>query len=733
MAPNRIGLALLMLLAGAAHAAGPVLIDGLAPDANGSFDANLCRGCTADRAVAGLCANDCMTCRDAGRTTFAGDNSTTGCGQFDGNQPACEDAWSLSGDGVAFSCFYQGGSCFPCSGDNQLLSLCTNSCLPCADAARTTYAGGPFPDSCRAFDGNQAGCDTAWQLTNNGVPNTCFYVAGECHACGVSERLANLCTNTCTACADAGRTSYVNGFGDDGCVALAENQGACESTWYLAAGFVPATCFYTDGTEVNRDGFLFIQDGFDRVGPLVTNGKTLAVCLGCNATTAVEGFDHGFDESTLPGLGWTRTTLTERAHIEAFFENTGQTRIADTGLVYMPSQQTDGPHGGLGEEQLAEINAHVAALAAFVAGGGGLFAHSQARLAGGFAWLDDVLPGVTARPGNTCRDALAFTPSGTASFPQVTNGILQTLNAPSPSYFLGDPGPLAVLAEDQCRDVGCKNASHPNLLPETGDAACTALANDAAACDAAWYLTRGGLAAICSATAPGTCLGCGRTEEGEDPCPNACHACDDPTRTNYTGDLSTPGCEGLGADQTACATAWMGGGDGLNASCFFDADAGFCRACTTENENLGLCTNACEPPPATRTVVLGPGGTTTTTLPPGACQDEEIVPTFESILCALDRLVALVDAAQDLGKTKKQLSRAVTKARAKTVAAQGLVGGKKKKVKNALHKASRRMVSFNFRVRSRTGQNVIPQPTRDALNALGLPILDNMRMLLKSL
>lgn len=735
-APNRFVFALLMLLAaspGGARAAGPVLVDGLAPDAVGSFDANLCRGCTVDRAIAGLCENGCMTCRDGARTTFAGDHSTTGCAQFDGNQSACEAAWATSGDGVAFSCFYQGGSCFPCSGDNQLLALCTNSCLPCEDAARTTFAGASFPDSCRTYDGNAAACNAAWQLTSNGVPNTCFYVAGQCHACGVSERLANQCTNTCTTCADDARTTYVNGFGDDGCLALAENPNACESTWYLAAGFVPAPCFHYDGSEVNAGGFLFIQDGFDRLGPLVENGKKVAVCLGCNGTTAVGGFDHGFDESTLPGLGWSRTTLTERAHIEAFFENTGDTRIADAGLVYMPSQQTDGPHDGLDQEQLAEINEHTAALVAFVAGGGGLFVHNQSRLAGGFAWLDDVLPGVTARNGNTCHEALGLTAAGTASFPQVTNGILQTLNDQSPGYFLGDPGALAVLAEDRCRDVGCKNPSHPNLLPTTGDAACPALANDAAACNAAWYLTRAGLAAICSAESPGTCIGCGRNELGEDPCPNACHACDDAARTDYTGDLSSPGCESLGADQTACATAWMGGSDGLNTSCFFDADAGFCRACTTENENLGLCTNTCEPPPATRAVVLGPaaGSTTTTTLP-GSC-DGPAAPTFESILCRLDQLIALVDGAQDLGKTKKQLARAAQKARDKTAAAQGLVGGKRKKVKNALHKASRRMVSFNFRVRSRTGKKVIPEATRTALAALGEPILVDMRTLLKSL
>jgi hypothetical protein len=714
-----------------ATAAGPTLIDALAPDAFGTFDANLCRGCDANRALAGLCQNDCTICQDAGRTTFAGDNTTNGCSQFNGNQAACEDAWQRTEQNVPYSCFYQAGNCLPCLADSQLGTACTNTCLPCGDAARTTLAGGSFPDSCRAYDGNQATCQTAYQLSSNGVPVTCFYAAGECHACGVGERLANACTNTCVTCQNPARTTYVNGFGDDGCVALAENQSACESTWYLADGFVPAQCFYYDGTEVNQGGFLFIQDSFDRVGPLVTNGKKVAVCIGCNDTTAVGGFEHGFDESTLPGLGWSRTTITELAAIDAFFAGTGTPKIGDAGMVYMPSQQTDTPHNGISQEQVAAVNARAIELAAFVAGGGGLIAHAQGRLELGFAWLDEVLPGMSSRNGNTCRDDLALTSAGVSRFPNVSDAILQTLNDDSPGYFLGDPGALEILAQDQCRDVTCKNPAHPNGLGGPDSVLCSTLAGDAAACNAAWYLDRNGRAAVCLAETPSTCIGCGRNEFGEDPCPNDCSGCDDASRTIFTGDLSSAGCEFLADDQASCAIAWQGSGDGLNASCFYDADAGFCRVCSTENENLGLCSNTCEPPPATRTVVLGPGGTTTTTVP-GGCSGPD-APTFESIICRLERLVALVQAAQDLGTTKTQLTRASTKALDKTRTAQGLVGGKRKKVKNSLHKASRKIVSFNARVRSRNGQRKIPAATREALLGLGEPILTDMRTLLKSL
>jgi len=716
--------------------AGPMLVDTLAPDAFGNFDGDQCRGCSADADLLGLCENTCSICQDAGRPTFAGDNATIGCSQFDGNQTACEDAWQRTEQGVPVACFYDGGNCLSCTADNQLLDFCENDCLPCADPARFVFAGGSFPDSCHNYDGNQAACVTAYHLGSNGVPVACFYEAGECLACNVGERIAERCVNTCVGCDDGSRTAFVNGFGDDGCRALYDDEAACESTWYLN-GLLPAQCFYTGGTNLNEGGFLFIQDGFERVGPLVTNGKTLAVCLGCNGTTALLGFEHGLDESTLRGLGWTNATINDPAEIEAFFAGTGSPSIGDAGIVYMPSQETDGPHFGIGPEQVAVVNARTAELKAFVDGGGGLFVHNQARLERGFEWLATLVPGLTTRNGATCTEALGFTAAGGTSFPHVTGLILETLNDVSPGYFLGDAGPLAPLATDACRDLRCKDAAHTDFLGGPADGLCEALAGDAAACNAAWYFDVIDRPAVCSVESPGTCTSCGRNELGEDGCDNTCPACDDPARTNFTGNSSSPGCEGLAADTAACAVAWQVAGDGLDTSCFFDADAGFCRACSTENENLGLCENTCEGAPETRAVVLGPGGappttSTTTTTVPSACSGPP-APTFASILCRLDALIALVAGSDDLGKTKQQLTKASAKARDKTVQAESLVGEKRKKGKNALKKARRKMISFNFRVRSRTGRKIIPEAKRVALDALGIPLQDDMKALFKSL
>ena len=77
----------------------------------------------------------------------------------------------------------------------------------------------------------------------------------------------------------------------------------------------------------NQTGWLYIEDGFNTLGPNVSNGNTVAVCLGCNGSGASGGFESGFDLSNLPGLGWTRVTLTVVADITAFFDGSGVTNV----------------------------------------------------------------------------------------------------------------------------------------------------------------------------------------------------------------------------------------------------------------------------------------------------------------------------------------------------------------------------------------------------------------------
>ena len=123
-------------------------------------------------------------------------------------------------------------------------------------------------------------------------------------------------------------------------------------------------------------------------------------------------------------------------------------------------------------------------------------------------------------------------------------------------------------------------------------------------------------------------------------------------------------------------------------------------------------------------------GTPTTTLPTG-CGDP--VPTFVSIDCRLDVLIATLEAATDLGKLKTSLLRSATAARDKKIAAETTDPANAKKVKKLLKKAIRKMVSFNFRIRSLNARKQIPDATRLPLVEQGDGIHKDMKALRSSL
>ncbi len=614
---------------------GPVIISGLAPDAAGNFDGDQCRICDADRAVQGLCENQCAVCHDTTRTLFAGDSSTIGCALYEKNQDSCETAWQRNQVGLPLSCYFDvpTSQCLPCTATGEINDFCEETCSPCADADRNVFAGGSFPDSCRNFDGEQEACERARQLDEfTSAEVSCFYNAttDECHVCGVSEQLAGDCLNDCGACDDPSRTVLAHAPIDP-CAELADDQQFCEFTWGFAAGFVPAQCIFTDGSDVNQGGFLFIQDGFDQLGPLVANGKKLAVCLGCNGTTAVEGFEAGFDQSALPGLGWTRLTLSDPFAIADFLGSVGTPSIADAGIVYLPSQRTDGSHDGISAEQVDFLNGSTAALASFVDAGGGLFALNQAQLPNGFGWLTALLPDAGSRLGQTCIGEPELTPAGEPVFPNVSPEVLESSDDPGFGYFVGDFGTLAVLATDPCHDVGCKDPAHTDFAGR-GDNVCVPI-EDPATCNQSWYINHQGKAFSCQFIGGGTveargianfCLPC--ADPSFDTCLSTCSGCDDAARTDKVAN-----CEALQADAEACATAWQLGSDGLNSSCFFDDEAGFCRLCSAENEKLGLCTNSCEPPAAARAVVIGLGGIVPATATPTATPTATATPSATEV------------------------------------------------------------------------------------------------------
>jgi len=124
--------------------------------------------------------------------------------------------------------------------------------------------------------------------------------------------------------------------------------------------------------------------------------------------------------------------------------------------------------------------------------------------------------------------------------------------------------------------------------------------------------------------------------------------------------------------------------------------------------------------------------TTTTSTVPGSC-DAPPGPTFVSIDCRLDALIAQVQAATDLGRTQHSMLASLTKARDQKVSAEGLPAAKKKQAKHRLKAAIRKMTSFGFRVRSLVARHLVPAATRQSLELQGTSILADMKTLLRTL
>ena len=109
------------------------------------------------------------------------------------------------------------------------------------------------------------------------------------------------------------------------------------------------------------------------------------------------------------------------------------------------------------------------------------------------------------------------------------------------------------------------------------------------------------------------------------------------------------------------------------------------------------------------------------------------IPTYASIDCRLDGLIASLGAAQDLGKLKKPLVKVATKARTKKQKAEGFATTKKKREKKLLKKAVKALSKFLRTVGSRAATKLLPPGTRQTLTAQTTPILADMKTLLGTL
>ena len=295
----------------------------------------------------------------------------------------------------------------------------------------------------------------------NGIPDECELVGNDCNANGIPDECdlsngtsldcnANGILDECDVCVGPGARSV---YSPEALLDLAQD-------WKAARGGSPGGPVLIGGDDaddhgsvsagVNLSGWLYIEEGFNLIGPEVGNVNRVAVCLGCNGDLASGGFEFGFDLSNLPGAGWTRQTVTGNADIEAFFAGTNTTvNVADAGIVYMPTDFGN-VGGGITSGEIDAVNANAAAINGFVSAGGGLFTHSQQFIPGGFGWLQTLLPGLVVNSAGACNEGLLnLTAVGTLAFPNLTDAIVSDAT-PWHNWFSGDLGGLQSLVTGPC-------------------------------------------------------------------------------------------------------------------------------------------------------------------------------------------------------------------------------------------------------------------------------------------
>ena len=198
---------------------------------------------------------------------------------------------------------------------------------------------------------------------------------------------------------------------------------------------------------VNTTGWLFMQRAFENLAPAVSNGSKVAVCIGCNGSTAQSAFNSAINQSTLIGAGWTTANLTSTADISGFFDGTGARNTTNSGILYMPTVSGN-VGGGIDDTQLRIVNLNGAAINNFTVGGGGLFTQEQANSSIGYGWLTSLLPGIVVNGDNNGAPfdsgTLNLTAAGTAAFPGLTNADLSNAT-PWHAYFSGNFGSLSTL------------------------------------------------------------------------------------------------------------------------------------------------------------------------------------------------------------------------------------------------------------------------------------------------
>jgi hypothetical protein len=106
------------------------------------------------------------------------------------------------------------------------------------------------------------------------------------------------------------------------------------------------------------------------------------------------------------------------------------------------------------------------------------------------------------------------------------------------------------------------------------------------------------------------------------------------------------------------------------------------------------------------------------------------VPTFASIDCRLDALIARIQGATGIARQQAQLVDQLTKAKEREDAAEGLCrSADTKHARTRLKQAIRTMIQYEQRLRSNTGRRLIPSALGAELIAAGEAIRADLKTL----
>ncbi len=232
------------------------------------------------------------------------------------------------------------------------------------------------------------------------------------------------------------------GAGPRGEVTSSAGEMACGGRVVLGGDDFDCHGFFFNGDV--QAGWFIIGRSMEYVADGMMTDRRLIVCLGCNASQAVDGFEFAFELSSLPDAGWESVIVSGTDALADYFANRGPVTIDDTGIVYMPTVMGQVP-GGITPPELDALDAHAIELALHVQGGGGLIAHSQSVFTRSLReWPRVLFKDIEGHSFSECTPfpcnymALVLTPFGIENLPGVEVSTVLS-STPWHDWFSGAP------------------------------------------------------------------------------------------------------------------------------------------------------------------------------------------------------------------------------------------------------------------------------------------------------